>query len=312
MDLKKLEYILEIERTGSVSDAARRLDVTPSALVQHLQKLERELGTPLFHRTKGKWLPTQAGKIYMEYARQMLSVRRDAYRIINDITTSQNGPISIAFSSGRGVHQFAQIYPRFHSLYPGVRLQPLELCVRYQLELLRQRELDVGLVCLEKALHTHELQYFDVAHENLSLIVPAGHPLCSRLRDPVDIRDVAEEPFVVLSQQFTLRPIVDRIFQSAGVTPRILFESEHNLTIITMVQHGLCCGIVPEYYLYGGVPGIQTFHLAGLPNWHFYAVCPQGIYLSGPIRKLIQLYGETYHSHVEYRTQLDKQQKELW
>lgn len=312
MDLKKLEYILEIERTGNVSDAARRLNVTPSALVQYLQKLERELGTPLFHRTKGNWQPTQAGGIYMEYARKMLSVRRDAYRIISDITASQNGRISIAFPSGRGVQQFAQIYPQFHSLYPGIRLQPMELCVQDQLELLRRRELDVGLVCLEKALYTGELQYFDVARENLSLIVPAGRPLCSRLRDPVDIREVEEEPFVVLSPQFTLRPIVDRIFQSAGVTPRVLFESEHNLTIITMVQHGLCCGIVPEYYLYGGIPGIQAFHLDGLPRWHFFAACPQGIYLSEPMRKLIELCEETYRDRVEGRVRPHERQKELW
>ena len=311
MDLKKLEYILEIERAGNVSDAARRLEVTPSALVQYLQRLECELGTPLFHRAKGNWRPTQAGRIYMEYARQMLSVRRDAYRIISDITANQNGHISIAFSSGRGVQQFAQIYPQFHSLYPGVRLQPMELCVRDQLELLRRRELDVGLVCLEEALYTDELQYFDVARENLSLIVPAGHPLCGRLRDPVDIREVEEEPFVVLSQQFTLRPIVDRIFQRAGVTPRVLFESEHNLTIITMVQHGLCCGIVPEYYLYGGVPGIQAFHLDSLPAWHFFAACPQGIYLSEPIRKLIELYKETYRDRAEGRTRPDGRRKEL-
>lgn len=279
--------------------------------MQYLQKLERELGTPLFHRARGDWRPTQAGGIYMEYARQMLSVRQDAYRIISDITSSQSGHISIAFPSGRGVQLFVQIYPKFHSLYPDVRLQPMELSVWEQLELLRRRELDVGLVCLEEALYADELQYFDVAREELLLVVPTGHPLCGRLREPVDIREVKDEPFVVVASQFTLRPIVDRIFRDAGVVPRILFESEHNPTILTMVRHGLCCGIVPEYYLRGGAPGIQAFHLSGLPDWHFFAAYPQDIYLSIPMRRLVELCGEAYQGQVDSRIRPGKMEKEL-
>ena len=70
MNFKILEYIVAIAETGNVTKAAERLFISQSGLNQQLIKLETELGTPLFHRSKKEMRPTHAGRIYIENARR--------------------------------------------------------------------------------------------------------------------------------------------------------------------------------------------------------------------------------------------------
>ena len=72
MDLKQIEYIVKIAETGNITRAAEQLFVTQSALNQQLLKLENALGIKLFYRRKHDLTPTDAGKLYLKYGRQML------------------------------------------------------------------------------------------------------------------------------------------------------------------------------------------------------------------------------------------------
>lgn len=77
--------MLAIAETGSVTKAAEGLFITQSALDQQLLKLERGLGAWLFHSARNRLVPTEAGEIYLRYARQMLGLKEEAYRIIQDL-----------------------------------------------------------------------------------------------------------------------------------------------------------------------------------------------------------------------------------
>ena len=68
MDLKQIEYIIAISEEHSITRAGEKLFITQSALNQQLQKLEKELGTPLFYRSRTDWHPTPAGEIYLNAA----------------------------------------------------------------------------------------------------------------------------------------------------------------------------------------------------------------------------------------------------
>ena len=67
MDLKQIEYILKIAEEQNITHAAEKLFITQSALNQQLLKLEKELGTPLFYRSRTDWHPTPAAcKVFDE------------------------------------------------------------------------------------------------------------------------------------------------------------------------------------------------------------------------------------------------------
>ena len=111
MDLKQIEYIVKIAETGNITRAAEQLFVTQSALNQQLLKLENALGIKLFYRRKHDLTPTDAGKVYLKYGRQMLIEKREAYNIINDLAQDYLGHLSFTFSRERGLDMFVATYP---------------------------------------------------------------------------------------------------------------------------------------------------------------------------------------------------------
>lgn len=120
MDVKQMTYILTIAQEGGISKAAAKLFITQSALDQQLLKLEHELGTRLFFRSRSSFALTEAGRVYVEYARRMLELKNEAYRIIHDIADRRRGTLSLAFAPERGMEMFMAVYPRFYQSYPEV------------------------------------------------------------------------------------------------------------------------------------------------------------------------------------------------
>ena len=104
MDTKQIEYILKIAEEGNITHAAEKLFLTQPALNQQLLRLEKELGTRLFVRSRTDWRPTEAGMVYLENARKMLQLKQDTYRIIGDMVSDQRGRLSIGFTPRRGTH----------------------------------------------------------------------------------------------------------------------------------------------------------------------------------------------------------------
>ena len=98
MDVKQMTYILTIAQEGGISKAAAKLFITQSALDQQLLKLEHELGTRLFFRSRSSFALTEAGRVYVDYARRMLELKNEAYRIIHDIAGRRRGTLSLAFA----------------------------------------------------------------------------------------------------------------------------------------------------------------------------------------------------------------------
>ena len=76
MDTKQIEYILKIAEENNITKAAGKLFITQSALNQQLIKLEKELGTPLFHRSRTNWHLTEAGERLLRLAKPNDSKRR--------------------------------------------------------------------------------------------------------------------------------------------------------------------------------------------------------------------------------------------
>ena len=146
MDVKQMLYMVTIAQEGGISKAAAKLFITQSALDQQLLKLEHELGTPLFYRSRSSFSLTEAGRVYVDYAQRMLELKNEAYRIIHDLAGQRRGTLTLAFAPERGMEMFMDVYPRFYRDYPQVKVVPREMGVRRQLELLGGDGLDLGFI----------------------------------------------------------------------------------------------------------------------------------------------------------------------
>ena len=127
MDVKQMLYMVTIAQEGGISKAAAKLFITQSALDQQLLKLEHELGTPLFYRSRSSFSLTEAGRVYVDYAQRMLELKNEAYRIIHDLAGQRRGTLTLAFAPERGMEMFMDVYPRFYRDYPQVKVVPREM-----------------------------------------------------------------------------------------------------------------------------------------------------------------------------------------
>ncbi|MGF0091919.1 LysR family transcriptional regulator [Blautia obeum] len=311
MDLRQLQYIVAIAEENNITRAAEKLYITQSALNQQLLKLEKELGVPLFHRSRTDWHPTEAGEIYLKAAREMLLLKKDTYHKIHDLAKIQQGELSIGFTPGRGIAMFSHVYPKFHRQHPNIQVTPRELSVQKQQELLVSGDLDLGFVTLMPSQQKNILNYIPLSTEEILAAVPARHPVITdaegswkdavKMSDekiPVlDLHALREEPFVLTYKESTLRELTDYIFESAGFKPHVLFETSSNATIVTMVAAEMCCGLVPSFYARGHEDSIRFLSLPEMPSWNIMACHHKKRYVSKAARDFISLATEFWSAY---------------
>lgn len=297
MDLKQIEYIVKIDDEHSITRAAEKLFVTQSALNQQLLRLEKELGAPLFHRSKVDMRPTEIGQVYLDNAREILRIKQRTYNLINDMTDAKKGRLSIGFTPGRGSEMFTHVYPSFHQAYPNVIVEPHELSVHRQQQMISQGNLDIGFQTLSKRQRT-DSEYIKLGEEEIFLLVPSIHPAAEQLAAtqtasaPFPIANLTlfqYEPFVLMYKESTIRAITDEIFRKSGFTPNVLFETASNNTVLSMIEANLCCGVVPEYYVRRLPKGISCFAFPTHPSWDIAANYRKNGYLSEAAKYFIEL-----------------------
>lgn len=96
-------------------------------------------------------------------------------------------------------------------------------------------------------------------------------------------------PFVLTHKNSTIRELVDHIFTHAGFKPDVLFETSNNHAIVSAVHSGICCGIIPMYYVRPQDPHIRYFALPEHPEWNICAAHRKDHYLTKSAREFISL-----------------------
>jgi len=298
MDLKQLEYIVKIAEEKNITHAADKLYLTQSALNQQLLKLEKDLGTQLFHRSRTDWKPTEAGEVYIQTAKEMLSMKQEAYNRIYDLSNIQKGKLSIGFTPNRGIAMFSDVYPKFHRTHYGILIEPMELSVQTQQFMISSGQLDIGFMTLQEKNRKPSHNYVELAKEEIFLAVPRRHPVCAYAagkNKPFTMLDteitelIKEEPFVLIHGASTLRELIDNAFVNAGFRPHILFETSNTNAIVTMIRSEMCCGILPAFYVQPDQDEICYFSLPSRPSWDIVASYKKSSYISKAAKDFISL-----------------------
>lgn len=294
MDTKLMEYIVAIADYGNITKAAEAMYVTQSGLNQQLIRLEKELNTQLFYRTKRQLHPTQAGKIYIKNAREMLRIKKNTYTMIGDITHSTTGEISFGLSWEHGIDMFVSISTEFVKQYPGVTFQLYERTISQQQSMLSSGHLDLAFLMLTDR-DKIDLEYIHLCYEDFLLGVPRTHPLAVKYASPpgkplntIDLKEFRNEKFSLMFPSSTQRSVIDPLFEKAGFQPNILCETSLNHALGKMVCAGLCCTIMPRAYARNDENG-ALFYLTGRPQWEWVIAYSKKVHLSESARYMIQL-----------------------
>ena len=240
MNLKQLNYIVTIAEQQSISRAADLLFLSRPALNHYLLDLEKELGLPLFKRVQKKLLPTYAGSLYIDAAREILERKKQTYKALEDISNCNIGCLSLGITRGFGASAFGEIFPIFHEAYPNYTVDLLEGNVRDLEAAVSQGKIDIAIIGQGSVKST--LEHLTFTPCEVVLVLPPGHPLSPLAAPPsqpyqsMDLKCQEDDAVVMMNSDTNIRAIADQHFSAAEFTPMIIVECSMSSMAYNLVK----------------------------------------------------------------------------
>ena len=217
MDFDQLHTFLEIVRLKSFSKAAQTCYRTQPAISAQVRQLEQELQAPLFERFGSRISLTTAGRIFAEYAGQMLDLRRRAQDTIAELERNPRGELVIAANEATCIYVLPTVFSEYKNLFPAVQLQVNRSYGSRVVEAVMENIADFGLTQLP--VQEKRLQVVNIHRDEIRLIVPARHPLADR--KAIFAQDLIEYPLLLPKSGTTrarlnewLEPVEDSVHVS--------------------------------------------------------------------------------------------------
>jgi DNA-binding transcriptional LysR family regulator len=234
MDFDQLHTFLEIVRLKSFSKAAQTCFRTQPAISAQVRQLEQELRADLFERFGSRISLTTAGKIFAEYAAQMLDLRRRAQDAIAELETNPRGELVIAANEATCIYLLPPVFSEYRRLFPAVQLQVDRNYGAHVVDAVLDNSADFGLVQLP--VDEKRLQVVSLHRDEVRLIVPAKHPLaqCSSIH-PQEL----VEYFLLLPKTGKTRARLDHWLEPVEDELRVSMELDSTEMMKRFVMAGL-------------------------------------------------------------------------
>ena len=244
MELRHLRYFVAVAEELHFGRAATRLRIAQPALSQQIRQLERELGVELLARTKRRVALTEPGRLFLPEARRTLAQAAAAVDVARRAGEGQVGRLRIGYVDAALWGVLPAVLGAYRERHPAVRLTLLERLPTQQVAALRLGDLDVGIGPPPRV--AGEFDTAPVSEETVVVALPAAHALAAH--DAIDLRDLADEPWVLVPARMPsrLRELVMTACAAAGFTPRVAQEARQLDALVALVSAGLGVTFVPH------------------------------------------------------------------
>ncbi|GAA4620631.1 LysR substrate-binding domain-containing protein [Actinoallomurus vinaceus] len=246
MDLRLLGYVVAIAEEGSVSAAARRLNLTQPTLSRQLRELERRLGVELFSREGRGLTPTAAGQALVRRATTVLAEAEGALEDVRLAARGLAGRLTVTFA-GSGINgPLGGALGRIRRELPRVDLRLAES--------FNDAEMSAGVLDGRFDIAVQRLPMRDARlatrawwREPLTLFMPAGHPL-AHSPEPAPLSTLGQIPLVLWPRDVSPRSYdeIIALCHHVGVVPRIAAEGRSAQTLLALVAAGFGAAVMPD------------------------------------------------------------------
>jgi len=239
--VRQLRYFAAVERERNFTRAAEILHIAQPPLSRQIQQLEDELGVALIERGSRPLQLTDAGRLLLEQAMQVLERVEEMKAITQRLHEVERPRFRIGFVPSTLYGRLPELIRSYRAIRPGVELLLLELTTLEQIAALKEGRIDVGYgripfddPAIERTL---------LRSEKLSVALPAGHSLLARV-GRLRLDDLAGEPLVVYPK--APRPSyadqVLALFREHGLKPPAVYEVRELQTALGLVaaEVGVC------------------------------------------------------------------------
>jgi DNA-binding transcriptional LysR family regulator len=240
--LKQLTYFVGSAEAGTTAAAAEKFFMNQSSMSAALTELETGLGVQLFIRRRGKGLElTNTGRALLPEARRLVRAAEEFGGRAGTLQDHLSGRLVVGCFDTIAPATLPPLLQAFHRLHPDVDVDFLEggqaelqqalLDGRIELSIMYDYDLAPGL---ERAVMNQPQPH---------VLVARHHPVAGR--PDVSLRDLAEEPFIMIKTA-PARPLIMQTFAAAGVAPRVRFNSSNFDHIRALVHQGMGYSMVSQ------------------------------------------------------------------
>lgn len=238
MDIAFLANFLLVADSGSIAEAARRIGITPAAVAQQVQSLERAFGAELLVRSGRTVMPTEAGYRVIQRARSLVHDFSELKALA--LEDDAAGELRIGTITTALLSLMPDVLSAFARSYPNAKVLIRAGTSMELYETLQRADVDIA-VCLHpgfslpKAYDWHLLR-----EEPIVVLAPARFAA----HDPHGL--LRNEPFIRYDCSLGGGKQADRYLRAAKIMPRELFELNSLMAIAMMVDRGLGVSLVPD------------------------------------------------------------------
>lgn len=232
---RKLLYIDEIARTGSIRKAAAKLNVASSAINRQIIELEDEIGAALFERLPRGLRLTSAGELYVEHIRDVIKSYQRLESRVKALKMPDAGKVRIVTTTGLAAGPMPVIVSKFLARHPRVKIFIRnDIGSGTTLNPVSVGEVDIGIgLNIPASPGIRTLAVFDVP---IGAVLPPGHPLARHAR--VSLAELLQERLVLVMKSLSLREVIDFAFAPLSVPVEPVIETNTTEAVKQFVRAG--------------------------------------------------------------------------
>ncbi|MEP6925583.1 MAG: LysR substrate-binding domain-containing protein, partial [Pyrinomonadaceae bacterium] len=219
MDINQLEVLVAVAQEHSFSRAAELLNRTQPAVSQAVRRLEIEIGEQLFDRSSKDGTLTSAGEVLVEYARQMLNLRRDAQSAVRELRDLHTGKITLS-ANEHTIFALLPVIEIFRRNHPNIKVEVRRgVASRIPTEVLG-REVELGAISFKP--EDEAVKSVAIVSDELILIVSPNHAFAKR--EFILIKELGKENFIAHNAASPYREKVLHAFEKHRTPLNISIE----------------------------------------------------------------------------------------
>ncbi|MGV2966415.1 LysR family transcriptional regulator [Paenibacillus sp. AGC30] len=239
MELLQLKYFLTVARCEHVTEAAGKLHVTQSSLSKTIQRLEDDLGVPLFDRIGRKLRLNDFGKTFLQRTEKALFELEQGKREIADLSNPDQGTLQLAVTTASTL---PGILREFRKNKPDIQFHVQMVSLENMSRLLHRGEVDF---CLSSPpIHGDDIECQILYDDPIVVAVPMGHRYADR--SSIQLTELKDERFVGVKQGYGVRDMVDSVCQSVGFVPKYVYEGDEPARLTALVEAEIGLAFIPS------------------------------------------------------------------
>lgn len=237
-----IDYFLAVADHGQVRAAADAVGVSQPALTKGIQRLERELGFPLFVRGARGMTLTPVAEGFRERVRTLRTSLGDAVKEAADLHLGALGLLRVGVSPLYAERLFVPAWAVLHAQRPAARVRVTVNLNDALLDALRRGDLDLALFALPGVV-PDDLSALPLMDDDLTLVVRAGHPLLAG--EPLRLTDLADAEWMLPGSGVAARRAIEARLTEAGLPPpRVAVEfSNIAAQLVRLLGHSDLVGV---------------------------------------------------------------------